>query len=251
MADNGLETFEFHADDDRPALNALRAERSTSPSFAMEPAISLASLDPETAARQHLNLALGSASMPGLTAGSIKGVACEFSSLGTESIPFTDTKTVKFRQTYNKIPVYGSLVTVELDDQNELMAIRSGMGLPYDVDPIATVSPSDALMTAQSLAGSDSQPSIVPRLVFYFDPEKKQWRLVYLLEDVRKFDRDTRQSSPQVKGLSNNRGRRRESRGGLYKTRFGRQGLISRIRGGAVHAIPDTTSDVIDLSRSK
>jgi Zn-dependent metalloprotease len=37
---------------------------------------------------------------------------------------------VKFRQTFNKIPVYGSYVTVELDKDNKCIGINSSMVPP-------------------------------------------------------------------------------------------------------------------------
>lgn len=56
----------------------------------------------------------------------------EFLRLGTETVPLTNTRTVKFRQTVNKVPIYGSLVTVELDEDNRCLAINSSLGSPKD-----------------------------------------------------------------------------------------------------------------------
>lgn len=66
MKNNGLSTFTIHAADpgDQPALSALRDERPGFPAFAGIAADSLTSTDPETAARQHLQLALASDSVP-------------------------------------------------------------------------------------------------------------------------------------------------------------------------------------------
>ena len=51
----------------------------------------------------------------------------QFKTIGTETIPLTNTRTVKFRQTVNDIPVYGSLVTVEIDVGNNLVSIDTAL----------------------------------------------------------------------------------------------------------------------------
>ena len=68
--------------------------------------------------------------------------------IGTETIPLTGTRTVKSRQTVNDIPICGSLVTVELDEDNQLVSIDSALGEPEGVDPVATVSPAAAMAAA-------------------------------------------------------------------------------------------------------
>jgi Zn-dependent metalloprotease len=187
MDANGLRTFSLHAQnvETQPAMEVLRAERPSSPGFAVAEAIGLRNLDPESAARQHLQQALASEALPGLEAPQVNGADSEFKSLGTESLPLTDTRTVKFRQTYNKIPVYGSLVTVELTPDNELLALRSSLGDPTNVDSVAQISPSEALKAvSQATQQSPQLSGATPRLSFYFDNSVRRWRLVYILEDV-------------------------------------------------------------------
>ncbi|GAA4398998.1 neutral protease NprB [Nibrella viscosa] len=155
----------------------------------------LANLDPETAARQHLQLALASQSLPQFLAPNVKGIPSEFRILSTETQPLTDTRTVKFRQTFNKIPVYGSLVTVELDNRNELVAVNSALAQPSDVQAVAQLSPAQAVDIVQKLAGYGDQPfESVPRLCYYFDEKSETWRLVYLLEDVWQFKQEEHQN---------------------------------------------------------
>src|SRR5439155_11962165 len=96
-------------------------------------------LDPETAARSYLDDALASRELSSFERPAIEGAAAEFGSLGTESVPLTGTKMVKFRQTFNKIPVYGSYVTVELDKDNTCLGINSSMGTPQGAPKVATV----------------------------------------------------------------------------------------------------------------
>jgi Zn-dependent metalloprotease len=61
--------------------------------------------------------------------------------LGAETVPLTETRTVKFRQVFQHVPVYGSLVTVEMDEDSELVSINSSMGAPEAVSPIAWIAP--------------------------------------------------------------------------------------------------------------
>jgi Zn-dependent metalloprotease len=148
----------------------------------------LSNLDAETVARQYLQTALASPSLPSFTASEVNGQACEFKSLGVETILFTNTQTVKFRQYYRKIPVYGSLVTVELDEANSLVSISSALGEPTNVDPVASLAPAQALAKALELAGYRPTQHLdaTPRLYYYFDQSTQRWRLVYIIENVLK-----------------------------------------------------------------
>src|SRR5688500_9571862 len=116
MANNGLKSFSLHASraSDDNAVRSLERERPAR-RFGIAAAEG-AELDPETAARRHLMQAIKSDSVPEFSMPEVEAATGEFRALGTESLPFLGTKTVKFRQAYNKIPVYGSLVTVELGE---------------------------------------------------------------------------------------------------------------------------------------
>src|SRR5688572_18543983 len=109
---NGLKSFAFHVDDVavQPATTAIRLAANT----ARGSGGGAIAETPESAARGHLARALGLTELPELTAPTANGQLCEFRILGTEAQPLTKTTTVKFRQTFHKVPVYGSLVTVEL-----------------------------------------------------------------------------------------------------------------------------------------
>jgi Zn-dependent metalloprotease len=187
-ADNGLSSFSLHTFDETSSRTIVRLqeEQAARPGVRPEGLESERDLDPETAARRYLDQALASATVPSFNAPVANGVTSRFKTIGTETVPLTDTRTVKFRQTLNDIPVYGSLVTVELDKANDLIGIDSALGEPQGVDPVATVSAGDALAAAAAaphgyvpvLAG------VVPRLNHYFDATSSRWRLVYILEDV-------------------------------------------------------------------
>ncbi len=184
-AGNGLATFSVHAfeESSSAALAQLRQEREAYPGLTVT---AESDLDPETAARRFLGQALESAAMPALTAPVADGATSRFRTISTETVPLTGTRTVKFRQTLHDIPVYGSLVTVELDGDNGLVGIDSALGNPEGVDPVASVAPARAVEAASSAPDGyvPTLDGVVPRLNYYFDAQASRWRLVYILEDV-------------------------------------------------------------------
>jgi Zn-dependent metalloprotease len=184
---NGMATFSMSAFDKAtaPMIGTLMKERDTRSSFALTKPTEVAQLDSETVASRYLEQALQSKAVPSFTAPKVDDVESEFKSVGTESVPLTGTKTVKFRQTLNKIPVYGSLVTVELDDDNNLVSIGSSLGKPADVDPVARIAAAAAVKAVDKYPGYRKRlDGIVPRLNYYFDQAGSKWRLVYIFEDV-------------------------------------------------------------------
>ncbi len=185
-AGNGLQTFAMHSADreSAPMIAKLRDERPRSLAFAAAP-VEIAKVDPETAAVRYLHQALDSKSVPSFTAPKVGDTGSEFRSLGTETIPLTDTTTVKFRQTYDKIPVYGSLVTVELDNNNELVSLNSSLGQPEDVKPVAKISPAEAISAIQKYPGYRKElKGLVPHPYFYFEKRRSRWHLAFIVEDV-------------------------------------------------------------------
>src|SRR6266404_8018467 len=113
---NGLHGFCVHVNDpaSKSLMATLKKEQADFPAIAFTESVE--TQDPETIAKAYLEQALASESAPGFAAPVIDKVESEFKSIGTETLPLTGTTAVRFRQTLNKIPVYGSLVTVELDE---------------------------------------------------------------------------------------------------------------------------------------
>ena len=184
---NGLKVLSLHSKDQasKTIITALRATRSANPSFAFAEATGVTTVDPETTARNYLDQALASSAVAGFTAPMADAVPSEFKSLGTESIALTGTTIVKFRQNFSKIPVYGSLVTIELDEALNLLSINAALGAPASVNPVAKISASEAVAAVHSYPGHTKDlKQVVPRLHYYFDASASKWRLVFILEDV-------------------------------------------------------------------
>jgi len=182
---NGLTTFSLHAMDESSA----GVVDELGPGSGFHAGLSADGAghpeDPETAARRFLDKALASDAVPALTAPTVDDTPSRFATINTESVPLTRTRVVKFRQTLNGIPVYGSLVSVELDEDNALLGIDSSLGEPQGVDPVASISPAAALEAAAAAPGYHAQLSgVIPRLHYYFDRGAGRWRLVYIVQDV-------------------------------------------------------------------
>ena len=163
--------------------------------FAADVRGGLPRLDPETAARGYLDHALESDQLRAFTRPKVESAESEFKSLGAEAMPLTDTTVVKFRQTFHKVPVYGSLVTVELDANNDCVGINSSLGAPKGVDHVARVAPAAALAVAAKTSGQAPRTlTNTPRLHYYYDKAAGTWRLVYIIEDVPQRTRPARKN---------------------------------------------------------
>ncbi len=185
---NGLRSFAFHRDESAssPALAlSLAARPGTADSESL--AGDLARMEPEQAARTLLQNALSSDSLPGFTAPDAEGGAAEFKSLGHKKLFLTNSQTVKFRQLHRQIPVYGSLITVEMDARHRLLSINSALGSPTGVDAEAGISPAQAVEAVRKAAGwGEADPlDVQPRLFYYFDSSGEGlWHLAYIAESV-------------------------------------------------------------------
>ena len=181
---SGLTSFSLHAFDQSSAeaIGKLKAERPKAPGFSFAGATT-GEVDPETVAKRYLAQALASSAVPSFSTPDTTAPT-EFRSLGTETVPLTGTRFVKFRQTVGKVPLYGSLVTVELDEDNNLVSLNSSIGEPQGVDPVAKVAPSRAVEVVAARPGTRKLEGVVPSLHYYYDDKGSRWRLVYILENV-------------------------------------------------------------------
>lgn len=183
---NGLKSFSIHAGDEaqRHTFSALAEQRDALPAFNAA-AVAVKDADPETAARRYLDQTLASDLAEGFAAPSSGDIKSEFKVIGTETVPLTGTRTVKYRQTFNTVPVYGSLVTVELDEENGLLSISSTLGDPVGVTPIAKISAAEAASAVKDKPPLKKQlDGISPRLTYYFEAVRTKWRLAFIFEDV-------------------------------------------------------------------
>jgi Zn-dependent metalloprotease len=109
----------------------------------------------------------------------------EFESVSSQWFSFTKTHIVKFRQKYKSIPVYGAQVTVEVDEKNELLAINSAIGDPNGLNASPKVEGDEIKHLIEEKKGYNlAGVTLNPTLYYYYDSNKKRWRLVYIT-DIR------------------------------------------------------------------
>jgi Zn-dependent metalloprotease len=168
----------------RRTFNALKADRPAVSTFAMTES-QPKNLDSESAAKRILHHALASKAMPSLTAPKVDGEESDFRSLGVETVPLTGTIVVKFRQQVKGISVFASLISVELNDNHDMVSINSSLATPELPSYVARISPHDALKKIAGLAGYGRElPAAVPKLHLFLD-HKGKWHLAYIAEDIR------------------------------------------------------------------
>jgi Zn-dependent metalloprotease len=201
---NGLSVFSMHASEastkHKAVFRELAPKRSAArPRTTAAAPVATKALDPEAAARSYLDQALASEHAKTFVRPTMKAtsdpkrtVESDFKSLGAEAQPLTGTTAVKFRQTFQKIPVYGSLVTVEVDEENRLLGINSSLGTPSKVPTVAKIAPAEALTKAAKASGLPAKRlSSTPLLYYYFHRDESSWRLAYIIEDIPQVKRKT------------------------------------------------------------
>ncbi len=196
MYANGLDSYTMHVDD----AESARTMESIDETLGVGRPVEFRDLDPETAARRYLNAMIASPAVPSISTGDAETPATEYRTARTETVPLTGSRVVKFTQYRHRIPVYGSLVTIEMDEGNSLLSIGSAVGEPGDVDPVATISPADVEKAIYEDAGEDAVLSDPPHLYYYFDnsAEPNKWRLVYIAQNVQRHPPAAADSSPAL-----------------------------------------------------
>lgn len=175
-------TAAFHGHD--PATRIALQEVAEHAAAKGRAAVTLARLDQESAARAYLEAAIAHDGLPEVASPAMDGTPCEWRAIGSQTVSFTGTFLVRFRQHYDRIPVYGSLATVELGRRNALMALNVRVAMPTLRSTVARIAPHAALTAAAKAAGWGARlPSALVRPFVYVD-RKERWRLVWIVNDV-------------------------------------------------------------------
>ncbi len=99
------------------------------------------------------------------------------------------THQVRFTQTHRDVPIFGARAVVELTDARELVSVTAQLDGVAGVDPVETLSRTDAVQRVAEYTGSDLPPEAATtgRLNYYKDSDDagtETWHLVWLLTDV-------------------------------------------------------------------
>jgi hypothetical protein len=109
----------------------------------------------------------------------------EFKSLGNGNDTADGHDPVKFRQTYDKIPVYGSLVTVEFDTiMSWLASIRRSASLKMSTLLLQFRQLRHCRRFRSIRATASSSKDSFPHPYFYFQAQRAKWHLTFIVEDV-------------------------------------------------------------------
>jgi bacillolysin len=166
----------------------------------------------EAAARFYVhNIFQGDGRLPvrGMTSVHEPEVVPDMHFLGVQDSSLTRTKLVEFEQTSSAIPVFGTRVVVELDQNRELVSLDAEVAEIRGVSAIASISQSEALqkiaekthVPVESMAGLEP-----PQLVFYHDDEQDSWHLVYLFKNIPAAPADFLESIAQSQSIGHGLG---------------------------------------------
>jgi bacillolysin len=150
----------------------------------------------ESAARHYLNEIM---SQPGAVRGDAREAMFSLSAPERpENVPdlqlrsvqeqaLTKTRVVRFQQTQSSIPIFGSNVIVELDENRNFIGSAGDVASIKGVSPHAKLSPAQALRRIAKFAGA--KPGAVkgvaaPELTFFHQDETDTWYLAYLCQKV-------------------------------------------------------------------
>jgi len=184
-----LERFHYNAaaEGEEPAARASTVFRGFG---AVEEEAPAEFTSDEAAARFHLDKLLEGDDRPafrGVVAPERAELVPNLQLVGSEELPRTQTRLVRFAQTHDRIPVFGGGAVAELDENRNLVAADGALGKVADVSPIASLSPADALAAIAKFTdveASTLETTTPPELNFFKDPEKGEWHLVYYFRQV-------------------------------------------------------------------
>ncbi|MDP9177769.1 MAG: M4 family metallopeptidase [Gemmatimonadota bacterium] len=106
---------------------------------------------------------------------------------GTQQVPNSNDKLVTFDQTASTIPIFGSRVVVQLDEDRELVNVGGDIAVVKDVAPVAALSPAEALDEVAEFTGVSRgtlDKVAPPTLTFFFDEQNQAWHLAYFCEKL-------------------------------------------------------------------
>ncbi|MEX5301236.1 M4 family metallopeptidase [Kocuria sabuli] len=188
-----FQTFHYHAGDDA-ARSSGEASRSAE-SFLAEEATGAATDAPpqfftsnEAAARFYLDKllrqddrrameAVVAPEEPGLVPGLVAESEQDLRVLGTHQL--------RFAQTSQGIPIFGTSAVVELTDARDLVSVNAHLDQVTGVDPVESLSRAEALDKVAQYTGADipSEAGVSGRLHFYKD-EDSRWHLAWLFHGL-------------------------------------------------------------------
>jgi hypothetical protein len=187
---SGFQDLNFHiADEARDGPRGLGERGIALRGAAMSARASEPAPNREAAARMYLSAVLGDQNRPptvrSLTAPDRPELVPDLRLRDMQTLQ--QTTLIRFVQTARAIPIFGSRAVVELDPNNELVAVDASLANVKGVSHIPALSVAQALQQIADHSGAkiDRLQNVNnPELTFFHDDEKDAWHLAYFFEDV-------------------------------------------------------------------
>ena len=191
-------TFHFHADEAEiegapqvpPALGGTIRALSLGEQ-PLEATKLMENWDDETAARHFLSSFLGGSNYEAIrqiTRPERPEIMPDFKVESTQDPAFTDTRTVKFSQTSQAVPIFGAEAVVEIDENDRrLVSFDAQLAEAPDVSPLASISPREGLaaISAYTEVEVDAfQQVAAPETYYFLDDQTDTWHLVFYYKSV-------------------------------------------------------------------
>ena len=145
----------------------------------------------EAAARFYLSRVLGqstSAVVRGLSASESPDVVPDMRLRDSNDRPQSKTRLLRFEQTHESVPIFGSNAVVELGQNRKFVSASAEVTQVGDVDPTPTISEAAALRKVSELNGvdlSDYRPgNREDKVVYYHDDDRDEWHLAFFFREV-------------------------------------------------------------------
>ncbi|MBF6302191.1 M4 family metallopeptidase [Nocardia amamiensis] len=190
---SALESLHYHvADDPVTGPDVSARSRESFPAGADAPEFDAPALpftSNEAAARFYLDEILRRDSRPALESLVEPDRAERVPSLILESeqdLRRLGTRQVRFAQTARSIPVFGAGAVVELNESRELVSVNARLDEVSGVDPVESLSRSEALERLAQYTGVDipAEAGVSGRLNFYKDEDAGSWHLAWFFPGI-------------------------------------------------------------------
>lgn len=147
-------------------------------------------LDDKDLALRYLEQVLGDEQPQFFVMTKNKQKTVEFKLQDVRAFKRTGTTTIRFRQYYQDVPLYGSMAIIELNKERELVSLNSAIAEPFDLEASARINKDEVLEIVSDAAGHSSQKELNAEqihLYFFFDSNSgSRWRLVFITPNVVK-----------------------------------------------------------------
>jgi Zn-dependent metalloprotease len=145
----------------------------------------------EAAARHYLAQVIARDTRPrmrGLTAPERPTVMPDVRIRSTQQVPSSNDRLITFDQTRYSIPIFGSRMVVQIDEQRRLVNVGGDVAALPQISPVAAISPADALARIATFADVDPKAlsgGPPPTLTFFNVDDDNSWHLAYLCVNVQ------------------------------------------------------------------